>query len=94
MIHQTHHIMPGDCDLCGHWDGALIDGLCASCRARHAQPAPESQPATPPEPAEEARFYGRLARLGVPVDMPSPLRGASYINDYLAAYRADEEVSA
>ncbi len=23
---------PGDCELCGHWSGRLVQGACAPCR--------------------------------------------------------------
>lgn len=28
----------GDCELCGHWSGRLIDGNCAPCRDRYGLP--------------------------------------------------------
>jgi len=35
--HPDHpHTQPGHCDLCGTWDGALIEGLCRPCIRRYA----------------------------------------------------------
>lgn len=28
----------GDCDLCGHWSGRLVNGVCAPCRDRYEMP--------------------------------------------------------
>jgi len=29
---------PGDCDLCGHWSGRLVNGVCAPCRDKYGLP--------------------------------------------------------
>ena len=26
----------GDCDICGIWDGALVDGVCSECTAKYS----------------------------------------------------------
>lgn len=29
---------PGDCDICGHWSGRLVQGACAPCRDKYNLP--------------------------------------------------------
>jgi len=27
--------VPGDCDLCGEWNGRLVEGACSPCRDKY-----------------------------------------------------------
>lgn len=30
--------VPGECDLCGEWNGRLVKGVCAPCRDKYGLP--------------------------------------------------------